>query len=348
MFRARVVSLLSCLALSTAHADALPEEVHLGELTQLTFGGENAEAYWSFDGQKVILQRRAEGMGCDQIYTLDIFRDGKVVTDQAFSPVSSGQGATTCSYFLPGDQEVLFASTHLAGEACPPKPDMSQGYVWALYDSYDIFKAKADGSALTRLTEAPGYDAEATVCAVDGSIVFTSVRDGDIELYRMDADGGNVKRLTHSAGYDGGAFFSADCSQIVWRASRPKVGKELDDYQGLLKQGLVRPSKLEIYVANADGSNARQITYLDAASFAPFFFPDGKRVLFSTNHQSPGGRDFDIWAVNTDGTDLERITHTPGFDGFPMFSPDGRHLIFASNRATAEGKTDTNLFLARW
>lgn len=348
MFRAPVVSLLSCLVLSTAHADALPEEVHLGELTQLTFGGENAEAYWSFDGQKVILQRRAEGMGCDQIYTLDIFRDGKVVTDQAFSPVSSGQGATTCSYFLPGDQDVLYASTHMAGEACPPKPDMSQGYVWALYDSYDIFKANADGSALTRLTEAPGYDAEATVCGVDGSIIFTSVRDGDIELYRMDADGGNVKRLTHSAGYDGGAFFSADCSQIVWRASRPKVGKELDDYQGLLKQGLVRPSKLEIHVANADGSNARQITYLDAASFAPFFFPDGKRVLFSTNYQSPGGRDFDIWAVNTDGTDLERITHTPGFDGFPMFSPDGHHLIFASNRATAEGKTDTNLFLARW
>jgi Tol biopolymer transport system component len=167
---------------------------------------------------------------------------------------------------------------------------------------------KPDGSALTRLTEAPGYDAEATVCGVDGSILFTSVRDGDIELYRMDADGGNVKRLTHTPGYDGGAFFSADCSQIVWRASRPKVGKELDDFQGLLKQGLVRPSKLEIYVANADGSNARQITYLDAASFAPFFFPDGKRVLFSTNYQSPGGRDFDLWAVNTDGTDLERIT----------------------------------------
>jgi Tol biopolymer transport system component len=348
MSRIHAVPLLLCISLSSAHASALPEEIHLGELTQLTFGGENAEAYWSFDGQKVILQRRAEGMGCDQIYTLDIFRDGNVVTDPAFSPVSNGKGATTCAYFLPGDQDVLFASTHLGGEACPPKPDMRQGYVWALYDSYDIFTSKPDGSALTRLTDAPGYDAEATVCGVDGSILFTSVRDGDIELYRMDADGANVVRLTHTPGYDGGAFFSADCSQIVWRASRPKVGKELDDFQGLLKQGLVRPSKLEIYVANADGSNARQITYLDAASFAPFFFPDGKRVLFSTNYQSPGGRDFDLWAVNTDGTDLERITHTPGFDGFPMFSPDGQHLIFASNRATAEGKTDTNLFLARW
>jgi Tol biopolymer transport system component len=263
-------------------------------------------------------------------------------------PVSSGKGATTCSYFLPGDQQVIYASTHLGGEACPPKPDHSQGYVWALYDSYDIFKANADGSNLVRLTDTKGYDAEGTVCRKDGSIVFTSTRDGDIDLYRMDADGKNVKRLTNTPGYDGGAFFNDDCTKIVWRASRPRPGKELDDFKRLLSQGLVRPSKLELYVANADGSDAAQITYLNAASFAPFWHPSQRRILFSSNKGDPKGREFDIWAVNVDGTGLERITHAPGFDGFPMFSPDGKLLAFSSNRATAPGHHDTNVFVARW
>ena len=243
---------------------------------------------------------------------------------------------------------MIYASTHLGGDACPPRPDHSQGYVWALYDSYDIFRAKADGSGVTRLTDTPGYDAEGTVCAKDGSIVFTSVRDGDIDLYRMDADGKNVKRLTSTVGYDGGAFFNADCSKIVWRASRPKPGEELEGYKKLLAKGLVRPTKLEIYVANADGSEAAQITYLDAASFGPFWHPSQKRILFSSNYGDPKGREFDLWAVDIDGTNLERITHAPGFDGFPMFSPDGKYLAFSSNRATAPGAHDTNVFLARW
>ncbi len=322
---------------------ALPEEVHLGQLRQMTFGGENAEAYWSFDGKQLSLQARHEGEGCDKIYRLEV---------DAPNPkpvlVSSGQGATTCAHFLPGNQEVIYASTHLGGAACPPRPDMSLGYVWALYDTYEIFRANADGSNVRQLTSSPGYDAEGTVCAKDGSIVFTSVRDGDIELYRMDADGKNVKRLTSTPGYDGGAFFNADCSKIVWRASRPKPGPELEDFKKLLSQGLVRPSKLELYVANPDGSEATQVTYLNAASFAPFFFPDGKRILFSSNYGDPKGREFNIWAVNVDGTGLEQITYAPGFDGFPMFSPDGKTLAFSSNRATAAGKSDTNLFLARW
>ncbi len=266
----------------------------------------------------------------------------------SFIPVSSGKGATTCSYFLPGDQDVIFASTHLGGDACPPRPDHSQGYVWALYDSYDIFRAKADGSGLVRLTSTPGYDAEGTVCPKDGSIVFTSVRDGDIDLYRMDSDGKNVKRLTNTVGYDGGAFFNADCTKIVWRASRPKPGAELDEYKRLLGRGLVKPTKLEIYTANADGSDPVQITYLDAASFAPFWHPSQKRVLFSSNYGDPKGREFDIWAVDVNGTNLERITFARGFDGFPMFSPDGKYLAFSSNRATAPGSHDTNVFVARW
>jgi len=326
-----------------------PEETRFGELRQLTFAGENAEAYFSFDGRQVSLQRRTEDIPCDRIYTMPVFDErGQPLEATAPVQISSGQGATTCSHFYPDARELLYASTHLGGAACPPKPDMSQGYVWALYDSYDIFKADADGSQTTRLTETPGYDAEGTVCARDGSVVFTSVRDGDIELYRMDRDGKNVKRLTFEPGYDGGAFFNADCSKIVWRASRPKPGPELDNFRALLGKGLVRPTKLELFVANADGSEPRQVTYLNAASFAPFFFPGRDRIIFSSNYGDPKGREFDLWAVNADGTELERITYAPGFDGFPMFTPDGRWLIFASNRATAPGANDTNLFLTRF
>jgi hypothetical protein len=333
---------------------AVPEEKHLADLRQLTLAGENAEAYWSFDGKQLILQSRTGDNDCDRIHRLPL---GGVLPLEAEStrrreavplvPVSSGKGATTCSYFMPGDQQVIYASTHLGGDACPPKPDHSLGYVWALYDTYDIFKADADGKNVVRLTETKGYDAEATVCAKDGSIIFTSVRDGDIDLYRMDADGKNVKRLTNTPGYDGGAFFSADCSKIVWRASRPK-GKDLEDFKKLLSQNLVRPSKLELYIANSDGSDATQLTYLDAASFAPFWHPSQKRILFSSNHGDPKGREFDIWSISTNGTGLERITYASGFDGFPMFSPDGKTLAFSSNRATPKGKHDTNVFLARW
>jgi hypothetical protein len=319
------------------------ERAHFAELRQLTFGGENAEAYFAFGGQELVLQASVPGAQCDRIYRMSLAEPVPELT-----PVSSGRGATTCSYFMPGDQKVIFASTELAGDACPPPPDRSRGYVWAIYDSYDIFQSNRDGSGLVRLTATEGYDAEATVCGKDGSIVFTSVRDGDLDLYRMDADGKNVRRLTSTPGYDGGAFFNADCTKLVWRASRPKPGPELDDYRALLAQGLVRPTKLELYVGNADGSDATQITYLDAASFAPFFHPSGKRIVFSSNYGDPKGREFDLWAVDVTGANLERVTHAPGFDGFPMFSPDGTLLAFSSNRGNAEGGHDTNVFLARW
>ena len=315
-----------------------PREIHLADVRQLTFGGENAEAYWSFAGDKLVFQTTREGHACDVIMTMAA--DG---ADQTL--VSTGTGRTTCAYFLPGDQEIVYSSTHHVAAECPPPPDRSKGYVWALYD-YDVYRAPAGGGEPRKLTDRAGYDAEATVCGKDGSILFTSDRDGDLELYRMDADGGNVKRLTSTPGYDGGAFFSADCSKIVWRASRPD-GEALADYRRLLADGLVRPSKLEIFVANADGSEPRQVTYLDAASFAPYFFPSGDRILFSTNYGDPKGREFDLWAVDVDGTDLERVTYSPGFDGFPMFSPDGKTLAFGSNRNQAK-EGDTNVFVARW
>ena len=315
-------------------------ESHLADVVQLTFQGQNAEAYWSPDGTELILQAYFPPYDCDQIFRLDPAKPGELTL------VSTGKGRTTCAYIFPGGERVLYSSTHLGGDACPPEPDRSQGYVWPLYSSYDIFTAKRDGSDLKPLTQTRSYDAEATICPLDGSIVFTSTRDGDLELYRMDAGGSNVKRLTEAPGYDGGAFFSADCQQIVWRASRPE-GEELADYRRLLANDLVRPSKMDLWVASADGSKARQVTDLGGASFAPFFFPSGKRIIFSTNHHSESGREFDIWAINVDGTGLEQITHTEGFDGFPMFSPDGKRLAFASNRN--QGKPgETDVYVARW
>jgi hypothetical protein len=336
------VSLLSMLVVAPASAGTLhdPSEVHLAEVRQLTAGGENAEAYWSFDGRRLSFQSTRPPHACDQIYTMPAFEAGEP------RRISGVDGRTTCAHFLLGDARVLWSGTDAHSKECPPPPDRSQGYVWPVDPDYEIFVADADGTNRQRWTDNPFYDAEATVCPRDGSIVFTSTRDGDLELYRMDADGGNVKRLTTAAGYDGGAFFSRDCTQLVWRASRPR-GAELEEYRALLAKDLVRPGRLELWVANADGSEARQVTDLGAASFAPYFYPDGKRIVFSSNYGDPRGREFDLWAIDTDGTDLERITFTPGFDGFPMFSPDGEHLVFASNRN--QGKPgETDIYVARW
>lgn len=339
-----------------ASATLDPREVFFANPRQLTFGGDNAEAYWSFSGDSLIFQTTRPPFACDQIMTVPA--NGGYTT-----LVSTGQGRTTCPYYLKGDHGIVYASTHDKGPGCPTPPDMSQGYLWGLFD-YDIYRADADGKNPVRLTNHPGYDAEATVCAVDGSILFTSTRDGDLELYRMDADGQNVKRLTHSPGYDGGAFFSADCKHLVWRASRPAAGKELEDYKRLLEQNLVRPSRVEIYVANADGTDARQITYLGGANFAPYFDPHSDRILFSSNHLSPRSGEFDIFSIRRDGTGLQRVTYAPGFDGFPMFSPDGKKLAFSSNRrdvqkgpdgkevyratGTPAGERDTNVFVVDW
>lgn len=315
-----------------------PGEVRLGEIRQLTFGGQNAEAYWSFDGQRLVFQSTRPPLECDQIFTMAADGSG-------LRMVSTGEGRTTCGYYLP-DGRILYASTHRGGPGCPPAPDHSEGYVWALYPSYDIFTVESSGGPPTPLTDTPGYDAEATVSPRGDRIVFTSLRDGDLELYTMALDGTEVRRVTHEPGYDGGAFFSHDGERLVWRASRPQ-GEELAEYRRLLSQGLIRPSRLEIFTSAADGSDLVQVTANGAANFAPFFTPDDERIIFSSNMHDPTGRDFDLYLVGVDGSGLERVTHHPDFDGFPMFSPDGRWLVWASNRnGSVEG--ETNIFIARW
>src|SRR5918995_1011423 len=319
---------------------AAPEEKHLGNITQLTFGGENAEAYFSADGRRLIFQSTRDDRGCDQIYTMNV--DGSNL-----KMISNGEGRTTCSYFYPGAKRVLYSSTHLGDKQCPPKPDFSRGYVWAVYPSFDVFTANPDGSDLKQLTNTLGYDAETTITLDGKKLVFTSMRDGDLDIYTMDANGKNVRRLTSELGYDGGPFWSYDGKQIVYRAHHPQSPKDQEDYKSLLQQNLIRPSTLEIWVMNADGSNKRQVTRNGKANFAPFFFPDGKRIIFASNMDDPKGRNFDIYAINVDGSGLERITDTDTFDGFPMFSPDGKKLVFASNR-NAKNRGDTNVFIADW
>jgi Tol biopolymer transport system component len=317
---------------------AVAAEVHLANVRQLTFGGENAEAYFSHDGSEIIFQSTREGVPCDQIFRMNL--DG---SNQRM--VSSGEGRTTCGYFYPDGETIVYASTHLGSPECPPAPSFRMGYVWATYDSFDIFRASPDGT-LTNLTDSPGYDAEATI-GPDGRIVFMSVRDGDQEIYSMNGDGSDVRRLTHRQGPDGGPFFSPDGSKIIFRGREIPDGQEFDDYKRLLDQGLWRPGAVEVFVMDADGSNLKQVTDLGGANFAPFWHPDGERVIFASNHHNPEGRNFDLFMIGLDGSGLEQITFTDVFDGFPMFSPDGSRLIFASNRdAAAEG--DTNIFIADW
>jgi Tol biopolymer transport system component len=312
--------------------------VHLADLRQLTFGGENAEAYWSPDGRKLMFQWTPGEGTCDQQYVYDL-------TTGQVELVSSGKGRTTCGYFsYPDGNRLIYATTEGGGEQCPPTPDHSQGYVWAIYDSYDLVWQDGPDGKPTPFLANPGYDAEATACFKDGRVVFTSTRGGDLDLWTVGADGSDLRQVTSTPGYDGGAFFTPDCSEIVWRASRPE-GEALADYQGLLKQGLVRPSKLDLYLMNADGTNVRRLTDNGSANFGPYPLPDASGFVFSSNM---GGdpREFDIHLVSRDGGAPERVTYSPEFDGFPMFSPDGQWFVFASNRG---GKNrETNLFVARW
>ena len=338
-----------------------PGETHLKNVRQLTFGGESAEAYWSIDDKYLSFQHQGQfydpktgkpaggNIPCDQIYTLAVPPSG--ASPSAPVPLakmlSNGEGRTTCSYYFPSGDRVLYSSTFAAGAACPPPPDYSQGYVWPIYNTYTIYTAKPDGSDIRKLSGG-GYNAESTITRDGKHIVFTSTRNGDLDIYTMDADGSNVKQLTHELGYDGGPFWSYDGKKIVYRAEHPTTPAQIADYKALYAKGLIRPGNLEIWVMNADGSNKHQVTRNGAANFAPYWLPDGKRIVFASNQgntQDPAG--FDLYLINEDGTGQERITTYPGFDAFPMFSSDGKRLVWASNRNGREPH-ETNIFVADW
>lgn len=329
-----------------------PGEAHLRNIRQLTFGGNNAEAYWSFDNQRLIFQSdwaRINPQGCDQQFVMsaELPLDG---TPAEYRLVSTGQGRTTCGYFLP-DGRVIYASTHEHDPACPEPVRFAEGrYVWPIYAGYEIYLSDGDGGPAEPFITGPGYDAEATVSPDGRYVVFTSTRSGDLELWRFEPATGQTVQLTDQLGYDGGAFFSPDSRRIVWRASRPQ-GEDAGVYRKLLEQGLVEPASLQVFVADADGGNVRQVTDLPGANWAPFFHPSGDRILFCSNHHTldEGGRVFDVFMIGVDGSGMEQITHSGTFDAFPMFSFDGKQLVFASNRNPERQPTrDTNIFVADW
>ncbi len=349
------VSLVACQGGTapekTAFADSLllPEETHFKNLQQLTFGGDNAEAYFSYDGKKIVFQRTApaDGIECDQIFIGDVPAPGEPFQ---YKMISSGKGRTTCAFFTKDNQHVIYASTHLESEACPPVPDRSKygnRYIWPLYSSYDIFMADLDGNIVKQLTNSEGYDAEATLSPDGRLMVYTSVKNGDLDLYVMDLETGEEKQITTELGYDGGAWFSPDGTKIIWRASRPQTPEEVEEYKSLLKEGLVAPTNMEVFVANADGSEQRQVTHLGKANWAPNFMPDSKRIIFASNHEYERGFPFNIYTINGDGSELTKISRDQGFDAFPMFSYDGKKIIFSSNRNNG-GTRDTNIFIADW
>lgn len=337
---------------SRVMADTLqyPDEKHFANIQQLTFGGDNAEAYFSFDGKWLVYQKTnlKENIYCDQIFIGKLpSKPGEKFESRM---VSTGRGRTTCGTFTKDGKHVIYASTHLGADTCPPVPDRrnyGNKYIWPLYDSYDIFMADLNGKIIKQLTKSKGYDAEATLSPDGNKMIYTSTRDGDIDLYIMDLKTGKDKRITNITGYDGGAWFSPDGKKIIWRASRPKSDAELKEYKELLAENLVAPTSMEVWVAEADGSNAKQVTSFGQANWAPAYLPDSKRIIFASNHEYKRGFPFNLYLINDDGSNLTKISRDNGFDAFPMFSPDGKKLVFCSNRNNG-GTRETNVFIADW
>ncbi len=319
----------------------LSDESHFKNMSQLTFSGENAEAYFSADGKKLIFQAHDGDSLCDQIYIMDI-------ESRSIKLVSTGNGVTTCSFFkYPNDNGIIYSSTHMDDPDCPPKPDFNKGYIWKLYPGFDIYEAGLSGLSPRPLTSSPGYDAEATYSFDGKKIIYTSLISGDLDLWYMNPDGSGKQQLTNRLGYDGGAFYSYDAKKIVWRAYYPETEEEIINYKSLLKENSIRPMALQIWTMNANGTNKKQITDNNSANFGPIYFPKADKIIFSSNMHDPKGRDFDLYSINIDGSDLERITYFEGFDGFPMFSPNGQYLVFASNR-NQNKRGDTNIFICEW
>jgi len=349
-----LVLIFSCLNTTESNKEKSNEnnliyddESNFLSIRQVTYGGDNAEAYWSFDDKKLVFQSNYNkwGLECDQMFLMD---SNDTFESEAPAMVSTGYGRTTCAYFMPDNKHILYGSTHLKDNKCPEVPLRREGkYVWPIYDSFDIFISDLQGNIVNQLTKEKGYDAEATISPKGDKIVFTSTRSGDLELYTMNLDGSDVKQITDVLGYDGGAFFSPDGSKIIFRASRPKTKEEIDEYKSLFSEGLVQPTNMELFICNSDGSDLRQLTFLGNANWSPFFHPSGKKIIFSSNYEAEGGFPFNLYMIDIDGKNLKRITHSDTFDAFPVFSNDGKKLAFSSNRNNG-GTRDTNLFIAEW
>ena len=336
-------------ALRGADAKEAGESQFLANVRQLTFEGKRSgEGYFSPDGKGLIFQSEREpGNPFYQIYLLDL-------SSGESHRVSPGMGKTTCAFFRPGTEEVLFSSTHLDPEAkAKQKAELDfraagkqRRYAWD-YDEYmDVFSARRDGTRLKRLTNARGYDAEGSYSPDGSKIVFCSLRDAyptnrlsaeDLkhfqtdpsyfgEIYIMNANGSGQRRLTHSAGYDGGPFFSPDGQRIIWR--------RFDE----------RGTTADIYTMALDGADVRRLTDFGSMSWAPYYHPTGKYVIFTSNKL--GFSNFELYLVDAKGEhEPVRVTYTDGFDGLPVFSPDGKQLCWTSGRA-ADGKSQ--LFLGDW
>jgi TolB protein len=313
---------------------------HFENLKQLTTGSSNGESYWSPDSKRIIFQSTRDGGQCDQEYVMNADGSGQHM-------VSTGKGATTCGYFLSDNQHILYASTHEGNPSCPIPPDHTKGYVWAVHPTFDIYMATLDGKIVKKLTDTPGYDAEATVNFKTHKILYTSMASGDLEIWTMNEDGSGKKQITHAEGYDGGAVFSRDGTKMVWRAYRPDTPEKKAAYEALLKQNLTTPMKMELWLANADGSNAKQITNYGCASFAPTFTPDGKKLLFASNKAKCDSSLFELYLINLDGSGLEQVTDYGKFTSFPEFSPDGKKLIFSSSYQS-KSNYEFNLFTVDW
>jgi Tol biopolymer transport system component len=324
----------AAVALSAEEVARL-EARHLTNIRQVTFGLAKAgEGYFSPDGHSIIFQavphvapsifhRPAPDEDGYQIYL------GALAEDAPLRMISTGRGRCTCPFFHPSGKSVLFASTHLnpRTDAEPPRgPAYSRTarYRWEFPESMDIFTADLDGKILNRLTDAPGYDAEASYSPDGSRIVFTSFRDGDAEIYVMDADGRSPRRITHARGYDGGPFFSPDGKQIVYRSDRK--GNDL----------------LQIYLNNAQGTAERALTHDEFVNWGPYFHPSGRHIIYATSRH--GHTNYELYLMDVDTGRLERITYHEGFDGLPVFSPDGKRLMWTSSGRVADRKSQ--LFIA--
>lgn len=355
--------LVAALALSQTQPNSVackpaPGEKHLTNIRQLTFGGENAEAYLNIQCNKLVWQAKEPGYPDDQIFEMNLDGSGKRL-------ISTGLGRCTCSYFTPNGKWIYFSSTHAKQPQGQAPLDFSKGYVWMVNPNFVMYKrlASAPASDPKTMKGTPGdppnvdfkpvidkpnaYVAETTIAPNAKWMTWTSDFQGDLEVYKSDLNGNHIKRLTNKVGYDGGPFVSWDSKWIVYRRDTLSTPTETKDYKDLLKQSLIRPTKLEIWIMDANGNHKRQITHLNCASFAPFLAPDDKHIIFSSNYGDPKGREFDLFMINVDGTGLERITKTPGFDGFPMFTRDGKKLVWCSNRNGKE-PFETDVFVADW